>query len=235
MSSPPRRGADKKAETPTRRRDAQENYERIVKVASEVFATRGLSATLADVAAAAGVGIGTVYRCFANKDDLVLELFGQKFAAVERLALVASQAEDPWDGFVRYFEETTRQLAADRGLRQFVLDAYTERPGWARGTAPDRITALMQRTEAAVRGHMATLVRRAKKAGALRKDVEPIDMLVLTVAVQSAVEFSAAMHPELYRRIIGIILDGLRPKRSAPTPLPVAAMTDDQLHAPRRR
>jgi AcrR family transcriptional regulator len=223
------RGATPEGTSAPRRRDARENYERILRVAADVFAEHGLGATLADIARKADVGIGTMYRCFPNKDDLILELFAQRFAEVEREALEASQAKDPWDGFVRHFEASTRALAADRGFREFVMGGYTESLGWARGSAPDRIIALVQRTEAAVRGHMTNLVRRAKKAGALRTDVQPSDMLVLTIAIQSTVEFGGAEHPDLHRRIIGIMLDGLRVSRSAPSPLPVDALTDEQL------
>lgn len=212
-----------------RRRDARENYQRILRVAAKVFAEHGLGATLADIAKKANVGIGTMYRCFANKDDLILELFAQRFAEVEREALEASQAKDPWEGFVRHFETSTRALGADRGFREFVMGAHTESLGWARGSAPDRIMALLERTDVAVRDHMTNLVRRAKKAGALRMDIQPSDMLVLTIAMQSTVEFGGAEHPDLHRRVIGIMLDGLRVSRSAPSRLPVDALTNEQL------
>lgn len=203
---------------------------RILTAAGEVFAERGLDATLADVAAQAGVGVASVYRRFANKDDLILELFAERFAHWEQLAREAADAADPWAGFVRYFEESTEALVRDRGFRELVLGAYTASAGWARGTAPDRLYALFARNEAAMREHHTRLVRRAQAAGALREDVEPSDMLVLTMSVQATVNLAAAVaRPDIYRRVLAIVLDGLRPARDRPSPLPVGPLTDDDL------
>jgi AcrR family transcriptional regulator len=204
--------------------------QRILDAAGEVFAERGLEATLADVAARAGVGVATLYRRFANKDELILELFGERFAQWERLAREAAAAADPWAGFVRYFEESIEALARDRGFRELVLGVYTASAGWARGAAPDRLYELFTRSETAMRKHHTRLVRRAQAAGALRADIEPSDMLVLTVSVQSTLSLSAAgTRPDIYRRILTIVLDGLRPARRRPSPLPVAPLTDKDL------
>lgn len=202
-------------------------------MAAQVFAERGLGATLADVAREAGVGIGTMYRCFANKDDLILAVYAERFVEVEQQVLAASQANDPWDGLVRYFETSARALAADRGFREFVMGGYSETVGWARGATPDRILALLERANANIRGYMTTLVRRARRAGALRRDVQPTDMLVLTIAMHATVEFGGAKYPDLHRRIIGIMLDGLRTSRRSPSPLPVDPLTNEQVAAMR--
>jgi AcrR family transcriptional regulator len=204
--------------------------QRILAAAAEVFAAHGLDASLADVAAHAGVGVASVYRRFANKDDLILELFAERFAHWERAAREAADAADPWDGFVRYFEQSTDALVRDRGFRELVLGAYTASAGWSRGTAPDRLYALFGRTEAVMREHHTRLVRRAQAAGALRADIEPTDMLVLTASVQATLNLAAAAtRPDIYRRVLAIVLDGLRPARQGPSPLPVGPLTDDDL------
>jgi AcrR family transcriptional regulator len=208
--------------------------QRILAAAGEVFAERGLEATLADVAARAGIGVASVYRRFANKDELILELFAGRFAQWEQLASEAADAPDPWDGFVRYFESSTEALVRDRGFRELVLGAYTASAGWARGSAPDRLYALFARSEAAMREHHTQLVRRSQAAGALRADVEPSDMLVLTMSVQATLNLAAAStRPDIYRRVLAIVLDGLRPARSGPSPLPVEPLTDDDLRRDR--
>jgi AcrR family transcriptional regulator len=208
--------------------------QRILDAAAEVFAEQGLGATLADVAARAGVGVATVYRRFANKDDLILALFAEKFTYWERQARDAAESEDVWAGFVRYFEESTEALVRDRGFRELITGAYTASVGWARGTGPERLYALFAQTEAAMREHHARLVHRAQEAGVLRDDISPTDMLVLTLSVQATLSLGAASHrPDIYRRVLGIILDGLRPARSKPTPLPVGPLTDADLHAKR--
>jgi len=206
--------------------------QRILSAAAEVFAEQGLGARLADVAARADVGVATVYRRFANKDDLILALFAERFAYWERQAQRAAEAEDVWAGFVRYFEESTEALVRDRGFRELVSGAYTASAGWARGTGPERLYALFARTEAAMREHHVRLVRRAQQAGVLRDDIAPTDMLVLTLSVQATVDLAATgQRPDIYRRVLGVVLDGLRPSRVGPTPLPVPPLTDTDLHA----
>ena len=205
--------------------------QRILDAAAQVFAEQGLAATLADVAGRAGVGVGTVYRRFANKDDLILALFADRFAYWEQQARRAAESEDVWAGFVHYFQESTEALVRDRGFRELITGAYTATAGWARGTAPDRLYALFAQSEAAMREHHVRLVRRAQDAGVLRGDIVPTDMLVLTMAVQATVSLAgAARRPDIYRRVLGVVLDGLRPARSGPTPLPVDPLTDDDLH-----
>lgn len=205
---------------------------RILAAAGDVFAERGLEATLADVAARAGVGVASVYRRFTNKDDLILELFAERLAESEERARQAAAAVDPWEGFVRYFEESTEALVNDRGFRELVLGAYTASAGWARGSAPDRLYALFAATEAAMYEHHIRLVRRAQAAGALRGDIEPTDMLVLTMSVQATLNLSAAAsRPDIFRRVLAIVLDGLRPARQSPSPLPVGPLIDDDLRS----
>jgi AcrR family transcriptional regulator len=217
------------------RSDAKANLEKLLTAAAEVFAAKGLSATLADVAQHAGVGVGTLYRRFANKDELIHELFAPRFKDVERQAREASEAADPWEGFVRFFEQSARDLAADKGHREFIVGGYTESLGWARGTPPDRLVELAEHTREVVSGHLVTLVRRAKEAGYLRADFEASDLMVLGLAVQTAIDFGGAAQPELYRRTIGLILDGLLVSRERPSPLPVPALTYDELVGITRR
>jgi AcrR family transcriptional regulator len=193
--------------------------------ATRVFAAQGLEATLADVAKEAGVGVATVYRRFANKDDLILELFSARFAELIELARAASEGEDPWGSFVDYFEETNRRLAADRGLRQLTLGGLTGSVGWARGTTPDRLEGLLADAAAQMAVHHTRLVRRAQEAGALRVDIEPTDMMLLTMAIQSTLNLGNGSRPEQSQRILGVMLSGLSTSRERPD-LPVPALTE---------
>jgi AcrR family transcriptional regulator len=214
--------------SPTRS-DAKANLEKLLTSAAEVFARDGLSATLADVARHAGVGVGTVYRRFANKDDLIYELYAPRFKDAERQAREASEVEDPWEGFVRFFEQTARELADDKGHRELVMGGSTDSMGWARGTPPDRLVELFGQSREVIGGHLITLVRRAKEAGKLRGDFEASDMMVLSLGVLAAIDFGRPQHPELYRRTIGLILDGLCVARDSPSQLPVPALTGVEL------
>jgi AcrR family transcriptional regulator len=217
------------------RRDARTNLERVLAAAAEVFAAQGLGATLADVAKHAGVGVGTVYRRFANKDDLIYDVYADRIRASEKLAEQASLATDVWDGFVQFFEQSILELATDRGLRELTTGGYTESLGWARGTPPTRLAELLEQNHKTMGVHLIKLVRRAKRAGVLRKDFQASDMMVLSLAVQAAIAFGGEDRPQLYRRALGFILDGLRPSRTEPTPLPATGLTDSDLLKVRRR
>jgi AcrR family transcriptional regulator len=217
------------------RRDAQSNLERVLAAAAEVFATQGLGATLADVAKHAGVGVGTVYRRFANKDDLIYEVYAAPIRAGEELARAASTTPDVWDGFVRFFEISIKMLANDRGLRELTTGGVTSSLGWSRGTPPDRLAALMQENHQTMGIHLIKLVRRAKKAGVLRADFHATDMMVLSLGVQAAMALGGAERPDLYQRALGYILDGLRPARTGVTKLPAPPLSDADLLRIRQR
>jgi AcrR family transcriptional regulator len=210
---------------------SDDTAQRVLAAAGAVFAERGLDATVADIAARAGIGVASVYRRFPNKDQLIMALFAERFAYWERRAAEAADAVDIEAAFVRYFEESTDALVRDRGFRDLVAGAYTATAGWARGTPPDPLYTLFAETEAAMREHHIRLVRRAQAAGVLRTDIDATDMLVLTMSVQATAGLAAAARrPDIHRRVLAIVLDGLRPARTEPTPLPVPPLTDDDLH-----
>ncbi|MFI9383153.1 TetR/AcrR family transcriptional regulator [Kutzneria sp. NPDC052558] len=217
------------------RSDARGNLERVLAAAAEVFAARGLGATLADIAKHAGVGVGTVYRRFANKDDLIYDVYVDRIHAGEKMAEAASKAADVWAGFVQYFEQSTLELANDRGMRELITGGYTESLGWARGTPPTRLAELLEDNHKTMGVHMIKLVRRAKRAGVLRRDFQASDMMVLSLGVQATIAFGGAESPQLYRRALGFILDGLAQDRDKPSALPAPALTDAELLNMRRR
>src|SRR6202045_874858 len=96
------------------RRDAERNRQRILAAAAEVFTERGLDATLDDVARAAGVGVGTVYRRFPDKDSLVSELFRDRIDALVTVAEEACESADPWRGLVDFLEYIASAMAGDQ-------------------------------------------------------------------------------------------------------------------------
>lgn len=218
-----------------RRRDAQENLARILSAAADVFAERGLTATLADVAKAAGVGVGTVYRTFATKDDLIHEVYEPHFARAEQQALDASLAPDPWTGISGFLEKSITTLAPDRGFRELLNGSYSETLGWSRPRTPHRLAKLVEDSHNRTGAHLERLVRRAREAGLVRDDLVAGDLLLFSMAVQTSVDFGGPRHPRLYQRLIGFVMDGLRPARQAPTPLPVPGLTNRQIAALERQ
>ena len=209
---------------------------RILTSATELFARQGLQTTLAEVAAHAGLGVATVYRRFTSKDDLIYEVYADHVRASEELARQAVEATDAWKGFVGFFEESIRILATDRGLRELMVGGHTRSLGWARGPSPDRLAELLGENNKTMGRHLTALVGRAQRAGRLRQDFVATDMMLLSVAVQATSALGGAEHPELYRRALGYVLDGLRPSRRTATPLPAPPLTPSdlpQVRAPR--
>lgn len=199
------------------RRDAERNRRRMLEAAAEVFAARGLAATLDDVAHHAGLGVGTVYRRFADKDALVEALFEDRIRDLVDLAEAASAAQDPWTGFQEYLAAASERMAADRGLREAVLSPAHGHSGvtLARaelGPRVDRLTAL------------------CRDAGRLRPDVSGTDVATLLHAVQAAADIGGLAHPDHWRRTLGILLDGLTPSRTDHHRLPGAPLTSQDFH-----
>jgi AcrR family transcriptional regulator len=192
------------------RRDAERNRQRILRAAAEVFRERGLDATLDDVAHRAGVGVGTVYRRFSDKETLVAQLFQERIDELVSMAEKACEADDPWSGFLCYLEYVASTMAGDLGLRQMLLFATYGR---------DRVACLREQ----VRPVVDRLVTRAQEAGALRADFSATDVPMLTAMLATVAEYAAPVQPGLWRRYQALILDGLRPDGA--TPLAPPALT----------
>ena len=198
------------------RRDAERNRQRIMTAAAEVFTERGLAATLDDVARQAGVGVGTVYRRFPDKEALVDALFEERMGALVSLAARALRAPDEWAALVWFLEQAGAQLAADRGLRQILMfTTYgRNRTGEARACLKPVVTEL---------------VTRAQAAGAVRADLSPTDIPMIEFMLATVAGYAHGTRPEVWRRYLGLILDGLRPHRAAPSALPEPALSPDEM------
>ncbi|GLY29984.1 TetR/AcrR family transcriptional regulator [Kineosporia sp. NBRC 101731] len=201
----------------------EKKADRILQAAGDVFAAQGLGATLADVAARAGVGVATVYRRFENKDELILASYEIRFRQSQADVLRAIEEPEPWAGFVEFFEEGVHLFSQDRGFREFVVGGYAESVGWARVSSHDHVETVIRRHQQFMQKALEQMLQRCQEAGVVRDDVHPSDLLALTMAAVSSIDLGAQKdNPALHRRVIGVILDGLRPARDAPTPLPSA-------------
>lgn len=190
-----------------RRRDATRNGERIVQAAREVFARQGLSATLEDIARHAGVGVGTVYRNFGSKREIVETLYDESLASILTGIHTATQIEDPWLAIVAFFEGTAEAQARDRGLCELFL---------ARDSS-----GLGEATTAELVAGLTSLFDRATAAGVLRDGVSVTDVWPI-FAMLYGIYAASDEHPELWRRYLALLLDGLR---AADRPaLPVTAL-----------
>ncbi len=189
------------------RADAERNRRRILAAAAEVFADRGLDVSLDDIAAAAGVGVGTVYRRFPDKDALIDALFEDRIAEVERAARDALAIEDPWEGFATFMRSVCRLQAKDRGLKEAMLgrDRGRQRLGEAR----DRIAPIATQ-----------VLARAQAAGVVRADLSPFDVPLMHFAVGFVAEKTRDVAPDYWERTLTILLDGVAARRDTTLPMP---------------
>jgi AcrR family transcriptional regulator len=198
------------------RRDAERNRRRILAAAAGLLSERGLDVTLDDVARAAGVGVGTVYRRFPDKEALIEELFRDRVDALVELAEQALTEPDPWQAFVSYLETATEMMAANLGLRQLMMYATYGK---------DRICYARDQ----MRPVVSRLVERAQAAGDLRQDFDATDVKLIAYMLGAAAEYAAHSRPEIWRRYLAMLIDGLRPSRPSVTALPVPPLTAEDL------
>ena len=200
------------------RRDAVRNRERLLAAARQLFAEQGFEVTLDDVARHAGVGVGTAYRRFANKGELLNAIFAEQTVELAAAADAAHADPDPWHALVSYLERSLALQLRDRALAQIVSGdrLSVEQHDWNRDVMAPKNRAI---------------VARARDAGVLRDDVEGTDLTFIQVGLNAIMGRSRDTHPDLYRRYLHLLLDGLRAEPGNPTPLPVAALTSDQTHA----
>jgi AcrR family transcriptional regulator len=207
------------AEKPLRS-DARRNRERLVASARELLASEGVDVSVDEITRHAGLGMGTLYRHFPTKDELVDAVLEDAFAELVELAERAAAAEDAWAGLTEFMEEALASHAANRGLKDMLA---------ARGQGASRAHAMRERIHPLLR----RLIERAQAQGALREEFTTEDLSLVFWSVGRVIERTADVAPEQWRRQLGFLLDGLR--APAATPLPVPALSRRQLARAVRR
>jgi AcrR family transcriptional regulator len=200
------------------RKDAARNRALLLLAAREVFAERGLDASLDDVARHAGLGVGTAYRHFANKYELAQAIFTEAIDDIVALAELAVTMDDPWDGIVGFLEGAAEAQTSDRGLREVLM-----------GVHPDQMEQVHDRLSEPLR----RMVERAKKSGALRPDVEATDIGVVVMMLCTIADVTGDVAPGLWRRYLPMLLAGLRADGGTPAPA-VPPVAEDVLRAAMR-
>jgi len=196
------------------RRDAERNRKRILQAAQEVFAVHGLGAPMDEVAHCAGVGVGTVYRRFPDKETLVEALFEVRVGRIIDLADEALALPTGWAGFLHFLHEVASLQAGDRGLREIALST---------GYGKSGVAALRTRVAQGVE----QLVERAKAEGMLREEITANDVPLLLFMVGDVAQNSRGFRTGLARRYLSLLIDGMRPQPDG-TALD-EAMNDDEL------
>jgi AcrR family transcriptional regulator len=200
------------------RSDARRNRERILASARTLLARDGVEASVEEITREAGVGMGTLYRHFATKEELVDAVLEDAFAELVELARQASSEEDPWVGLTSFLEQALALHCSNRGLKDVLA---SREHGRQREAMRARIRPLLRR-----------LIERAQEQGTLRSDFTAEDLPLVFWTGHRVIETTATVAPDYWRRYLGLLLDGLRAE--AATPLPRPPLTQSQLRATRR-
>jgi AcrR family transcriptional regulator len=190
---------------PPQRRDAQRNRERILVATRQAFHERGLDVGVDEIARRAGVGMGTLYRHFPSKDELIDAIVHARFEQLTAAAEQALEAPDAWEGFEGFLIAAVELQGTDRGFK----DALA-----ARGRDERGVRLARRRLHTAV----ARLVQRGQDEGALRADLAPEDVFVLLWGTARIVERTADTAPAQVRRFLALHLAGLRPAPAGQPP-----------------
>lgn len=198
------------------RRDAERNRQRILLTAQEAFAVRGLDVSLDDIAAQAGLGVGTVYRRFPTKEDLIEALFSDRLREIVAVGEKALADPDGWRGLVTFLEESHALQSVDRGLREVLLSNRFGRDHVAR-----------------IRGSLqpivTRLVTRAQEQGRLRADAAPTDIPLIAIMLGAVVDYTGHVRADTWRRCLALVIDGLRARPDELTPLRPGPLAPDQV------
>ena len=201
------------------RRDAERNRLLILSAARTVFAQRGLDASLDEIAKEAGLGVGTVYRRFPNRDALIDALLTDMLSGIERILDEALAMQRAWDGLTHFMASLLESQAEDKALRDVLLARKIH----------ERMHEEVFRER--IEGALEDLVSRAQQQGDLRPDIAATDIGVLEIAAVGIVELTASASPEIWRRYLSIILDGLRARTTGNTPLEQPSLDERQMDA----
>ena len=181
---------------PRTRADAVRNYERVIAAASEVLAEKGSDAGVPEIAARAGVGKGTVYRCFPTKDHLISAVVGERLRWFTEAAREAARQPDAWAAFVELLCDSAERQAGDctfsAGLsHESVLPEVDQ----AREAMHDAIDALMVRAQA---------------EGKMRQGVTSRDVKVLFAGATQVLRADGNRDPAEWRRYAALVADAMR-------------------------
>jgi AcrR family transcriptional regulator len=197
------------------RRDAQESRDKLIAAAQAEFATHGVDASLEKVARDAGVSIGTLYRHFPTRMDLLMAALRPRLQKFVEGAEEAMKTGDPWAAFVAYLENLFAVQAGDRGFNDFLSRRF---PG----------NAETEHIHDAMCQQIDDVLARAQDAGKARADITRADIVNLIWSNGRIIDATSAKAPTAWRRQLYLMLDGYRAERAHSIPEP--PMTDGQLY-----
>ncbi|HVX31118.1 MAG TPA: TetR/AcrR family transcriptional regulator [Nitrolancea sp.] len=181
----------------TPRADARRNRERILVAAAEVFAKNGVNASTAEVAEAAGVGIGTVFRHFPTKESLLEAVLVERLSRIADDAERRAQADDAGEAFIGFITdvvaESATKIAIADALKNSGIDVMSS-------TSPVAYR---------LRSAIGALLTRAQQAGVIRDDLDADDVIALLAGLAQATQLMG-QDPAARARTLSVVIAGLR-------------------------
>ena len=180
--------------TRPKRADARRNYDKVLAAAREAFAEGGESTALEEIARRAGVGIGTLYRNFPNRQALLETLYLEEVEGICRMAEEQRDSADPWEALSSWFERFIGYIATKQALAAELTNYL------------DRDAQLFKSSRAALWAAGEPLLTRAQEAGVVRPDAEIGDVMHMVMGIAKV----PAADPSQTTHIVRMALDGLR-------------------------
>jgi AcrR family transcriptional regulator len=177
------------------RADAKRNYERLVTAARRVFAQEGGGASMEAIAKEAGVGIGTLYRHFPKRIDVVEAVYREDVDELTTVAESVSATMEPWPALVAWLEAFVRYAMGKKRFLNELHEAFEKNPE-LRSMSRERIVSAL-----------GLVLTPAQEAGAVRADIDAPDLMQLL----GSMCMSATLTTDQSARLLVMIQDGLRP------------------------
>ena len=166
--------------------------DRLLAAAARVFSERGLDAPMPAIASAAGAGIGSLYRQFASKDELIAALAERRLAELQAALDDALAAGDAWAGLQSFVWHALGDDGSDDVAAQAIASASEFKP--------------VRKARKRLHARLEALVERAREQGTIRRDATRVDVTVIIVGARAV----RRTHPDAWRRMAELALDGLR-------------------------
>ncbi len=176
------------------RADARRNYQRLLEAGREVLTERGSEASMEEIARRADVGVGTLYRHFPRRIDLVEAVYREDVDGLVELARIVNERDDPWQGLVDWLIGFVKYGQSKRVFLTELHEAFEKNP--------DLVLSLREKIAAAV----STVLVRAQQAGVARTDIDHADLMQLVGGMCMARNATFAQN----ERLLQLVLDGVR-------------------------
>jgi AcrR family transcriptional regulator len=195
--------AEMSVEEKALRADARRNRERLLEAAQTLFRERGLDVGVAEIAEAAGVGRGTLFRNFASKEDLIEAIVAERMHEAAAYGEELLESDEPGDALFDFLGHMVGRQQLDRALFEALDESWLSKP-------------VIQPAHRAVFDVLERLLVRAQEAGTVRRDVGAMDLLMMFKGACHAAAAYAQVEPAAIERHLDLIRAGVRPVPGGP-------------------